>query len=73
MGRRLTGSVPGSRRCVWDAGTGGACKITSTETYDMITAVAVGQVGKGDKEDADATAALNAGTVVTSSSSTATR
>ena len=37
---------------------------TLNKTYDMITAVAVGQVGKGDKEDADATAALNAGTVV---------
>ena len=31
---------------------------------DMVSAVAVGQVGKGDKADEDATAALNAGTVV---------
>jgi hypothetical protein len=37
---------------------------TLNKTYDMVSAVAVGQVGKGDKADEDATAALNAGTVV---------
>ena len=35
---------------------------TLNKTYDMISAVAVGQVGKGDKNDVDATAALNSGT-----------